>query len=148
MATTRRSRSIAAAPGAVWEIVRDLRGHPRWWPGVRRVEGVDDDRFTQVLYTAGGRAVRIDLTLIADEPGQVLAWTQELAGTPFERHLAEAVTEIRLEPDTRGTLVTIEQRARLRGTSRAGGWMLRRSARRRLGEALERLEALLAAPSS
>ena len=31
---------------------------PRWWPGVVRMEGVQEDRFTQVFVTKKGRPVR------------------------------------------------------------------------------------------
>ena len=99
MPTTRRSRTFAAAADDIWAILRDPHHQSRWWPGVRRVEGVERDRFTQVLYTARGRPVRIDLTLTVLEPGRALSWEQEVTGTPFERHLAEAVTEVRLEPE-------------------------------------------------
>ena len=59
-------------------------------------------------------------------------WEQELAGTPFERVLGESVTEIVLERVDGGTRVTIEQRQKLRGYSRTGGFMLQA---RRGGEA-------------
>ncbi len=143
MPTTRRSRTFAAAPEDIWAILRDPHHQSRWWPGVRRVEGVEHDRFTQVLYTAKGRPVRIDQTLTVLEPGRALGWEQEVAGTPFERHLAQALTEVRLEPEGGSTQVTIEQRSRLRGTSRAGGWLLRRATGRRLDAALASLEQLL-----
>ncbi len=41
---------------------------PRWWPGVERVEGVEDDRFTQVFKTKRGRPVRADFRVLDSQP--------------------------------------------------------------------------------
>jgi hypothetical protein len=67
-------------------------------------------------------------------------WEQEVTGTPFERVLDEAITEVVLEPADGGTLVTIVQRQKLRGYSRTGGFLLRRATKGKLQEALEGLE--------
>jgi uncharacterized protein YndB with AHSA1/START domain len=141
--TTRVSRTLAAAPETVWEVVADPWHQARWWPRVRRMEAVQDGRFTQVLGTERGRGVRADFRELAREAPRRLRWEQELEGTPFERLLAEAVTEISLAPggDAPGaTVVTIELRQRLRGWSRLVPWQFRRAARRQLGEALAGLE--------
>ncbi len=37
---------------------------PRWWPGVGRMEGVEEDRFTQVFKTKKGRPVRADFRVV------------------------------------------------------------------------------------
>jgi uncharacterized protein YndB with AHSA1/START domain len=153
MPTTRRSRTIAAAPEQVWKVVADPHHMPRWWPQVKRMEGVEADRFTQVLTTRKGRPVRMDFHLLesaapgtgADPPGRRV-WEQEVAGTPFERVLGEATTEILLEPADGATRVTIALRQRLRGYSRTGGFLLRRANRARLDEALDGLEGILADP--
>ena len=115
---------------------------PRWWPGVARVEAVTDDRFTEVRVTKRGRLVRLDFRLVESDPPSVRRWEQELAGTPFERVLNKAVTEIRLEARPPGTHVTIEQRQQLRGYSRTGGLLLRRATGKRLAQALARLEQI------
>lgn len=119
---------------------------PRWWPRVTRMEGVEDDRFTQVLTTRKGRAVRMDFRLLeSDPPGPGgeppgrRVWEQELEGTPFERVFAESITEIRLEAAGEETLVTIALSHKLGGYSRTGGFLLRRANRATLGEALEGL---------
>ena len=143
MPVTRRSRLLEAPPGSIWRVVSDPHQLPRWWPAVRRVEGVGSDRFTQVLLTAKDRPVRLDMRIAVTDPGSAVAWEQELAGTPFARHLAEAVTSVALAAEGAGTRVTLEQRQRLRGLSRGGGWMLRRATARRLEEALHRLDELL-----
>jgi hypothetical protein len=111
------------------------------------MEGVEDDRFTQVFMTKKGRAVRADHFVLAadppgpggDPPGHV-AWGQEIEGTPFERVLSESTTEVRVEAADGGTLVTITQTQKLRGYSRTGGLLLRRATRKKLDEALEGLE--------
>ncbi len=103
------SRTIAAAPQRVWEVIEDPHHMPRWWPGVQRMEGVEDDRFTQVFTTKKGRPVRIDFHVlelrarrIGEQACAQRSWEQEIAGTPFERVLRESVTEVVLEPDGDG----------------------------------------------
>jgi uncharacterized protein YndB with AHSA1/START domain len=140
MASARRSRTVAAAPQAVWELIEDPHHMPRWWPGVTRMETVEADRWTQVFVTKKGKPVRLDFHLLASEPPWRRMWEQEIPGTPFERVLDESVTEIFLEPDERGTRITIEQRQKLRGYSRTGGFMMRRAASAKLDEALEGLD--------
>jgi uncharacterized protein YndB with AHSA1/START domain len=142
LVVARRARTLTAAPQRVWEVVQDPHHLPRWWPGVGRMEGVQDDRWTKVFVTRKGRPVRADYHLLESEPPWRLSWEQELVGTPFERLLHEAVTEVRLEPDDEGTRVTIELRQRLRGYSRFGGFMLKRATRAKLDEALDGLEAI------
>ncbi len=143
MPTVRRSRTISSTPERLWEVVEDAHHLPRWWPGVRRVEGVDGERFTEVLYTRKGRPVRIDFSVVESEAPHRRVWEQEIAGSPFERVLSESVIEIVIEPDgDAGSVVTIAQRQQLKGYSRTGGWMLRRATRRKLDEALEGLEAI------
>ncbi|MGA2013546.1 MAG: SRPBCC family protein [Solirubrobacteraceae bacterium] len=139
MPTSLRTRTLAATQNEVWELVTDPHHQPRWWPGVERVEGVGEDRFTQVFKTKRGKAVRADFRVIDTQPPWLCAWEQEIAGTPFARVLDELVIEIRLEPAGGGTLVTIAQRQKLRGYSRTGGMMMRRAANTRLKEALEGL---------
>lgn len=114
-----------------------------------RVEGVSAERFTHVYTTKKGKAVRIDFRVLASEapdteqPGR-RRWEQDIPGTPFERVLREAITEVSLEPGSpAGTRVTILQRQKLRGYSRTGGWMLRRATRRRLDGALDGLARIL-----
>lgn len=140
MPTARRSRVIAAPAARVWEVLADPHHMPRWWPGVQRMEGVEEDRFTQVFTTKKGRPVRLDFRLLESEAPVRRAWTQELSGTPFERVLAESVTEVVLEPEHEVTRVTIAQRQKLRGYSRTGGFLLRRATNSRLDEALDGLE--------
>jgi hypothetical protein len=117
---------------------------------VKRVEAVEDDRFTQVLTTKKGRPVRMDFRVLTREaPGEQggrAVWEQEIEGTPFARVLGESITEIALEPADAGTVVTVALTQRLRGYSRTGGFLLRRASRAKLDEALDGLEQILTAP--
>jgi uncharacterized protein YndB with AHSA1/START domain len=143
VATARKSRTIAAPPERVWEVVGDPHHFPRWWPGVVRMEGVGPNGFTQVFNTKKGRAVRVDFRVLEAETQRLHSWEQEIAGTPFERVLTESVTNVTLEPVDSGTRVTVEQQQKLKGYSRTGGLMLRRATNKRLDEALATLEQLL-----
>jgi uncharacterized protein YndB with AHSA1/START domain len=139
----RRQRVVAAPVDAVWRVVGDPYGLPRWWPRVERVESVDEDAWTCVLRSARGKAVRADYRVEAHEPPRRRAWSQSLAGTPFERVLREHRTEVALAPDGAGTAVTLAVTQRGRGTARLGMWMMRRATRRRLDDALDGLERSL-----
>lgn len=141
MPTTRRTRTVAAAPDAVWRVAGDPQHLPRWWPKVQRIEGDDGVAFTQVLMTDKGRAVRADYRRAETEPGRLAAWEQEVAGTPFERLLRAARTEIRLEPEgAQATRVTLSLERHLRGMARFGGFFFRSAGRKQLDEALDGLE--------
>ena len=146
MPTTRVTRTLAATPEAVWAVVADPHHQPRWWPRVRRMEGVADDRWTQVLATSRGKGVRADFRLLEHERGRLLRWEQELDGSPFAPLLERAETTVSLEPAAAplgGTDVAIELRQQLRGWSRLVPFLFRRAARRQLAEALEGLERAL-----
>lgn len=114
------------------------------------MEGITEDRFTQVFTTKKGRMVRVDQHLLEAEPPGAegagrLRWMQEIEGTPFERVLEEAVTEVLVEAAGEGTQVTISQSQKLRGYSRTGGFLLRRATRRKLDQALDALEEVAVA---
>jgi uncharacterized protein YndB with AHSA1/START domain len=144
MPKTVYTQTIAAPQQRVWDVLGDPHHMPRWWPGVTRMEGVEDDRWTQVFVTKRGRPVRADFHLLESEPPSRRCWEQEVAGTPFERVLDEAITEVTLEPVNNGTQVTIAQRQKLRGYSRTGGLLLRRATKGKLREAVEGLERVCA----
>ncbi len=148
MPTVRRSRIIPAPAEDVYELVANPHHMPRWWPGVQGMEGVEDGVFTQVFLTKKGRRVRADHYLTELEPpgseGQPgrVSWAQAIEGTPFERVLSEAVTEVEVAGAERGSQVTISQTQTLRGYNRTGGFLLRRATRKKLDEALEGLEQI------
>jgi uncharacterized protein YndB with AHSA1/START domain len=145
MPTVVRSREVPAAPGDVWQLVGDPYHLPRWWPRVARVEAVAGGRFTEVLGgTRSGRNVRADFRIEEKRKGERLRFSQELAGSPFERVLREAETTIALEPAAAGgTRVAITVRQKLRGMARFGGFLVRRATRKLLDEALDGMEAAL-----
>ncbi|HSD80555.1 MAG TPA: SRPBCC family protein [Solirubrobacteraceae bacterium] len=141
MPTTRRSRVLAAPPGIVWRTVGDPTQLPRWWPKVVRVEGADARGFTEVLATERGRSVRADFVVLERRAGELLRFRQEVQGTPFERILRSAETEVRVDGAGDGaSRVTLEQRQRLRGVAALGGFLVRRATRRILDGALDGLE--------
>ncbi|HUE28541.1 MAG TPA: SRPBCC family protein [Solirubrobacteraceae bacterium] len=157
MPTAQRSRKLSAPPEQVWEVIADPHHMPRWWPDVKRMEGVEDDRWTQVFTTKKGRPVRMDFHLLesyppgpgGDPPGRRV-WEQDIVGTPFERVLGEAITEVLVErapgpdgPAAGATRVTIALSQRLRGYSRTGGFLLARATRARLDEALRGLDEIV-----
>jgi uncharacterized protein YndB with AHSA1/START domain len=144
MTVARRSRTLPASQQELWEILSDPHHLPRWWPGVDRMEGVEEHRFTEVLKTKRGRPVRADFHVVRSEPPWTRSWAQEVAGTPFERVLSESVIEVRLEPAPGGTQVTIAQQQKLRGYSRTGGFLVRRATDTRLDEALDGLARICA----
>ena len=140
MPSVKRARSIAAERDALWEIVSDPYHLPRWWPSVQRVEDASPEAWTKVLRSPKGRAIRADYTRVSAEPPARLVWRQEVAESPFERILREAVTEISLEPENGATRVELRSTQRLRGLARFGSFMVRRATGRLLDEALDGLE--------
>jgi carbon monoxide dehydrogenase subunit G len=152
MATTsKRTRTVNVPPEEVWELISDPHHMPRWWPGVKRMEDVGDQFWTQAFTTKKGRTVRVDYHLLqSDPPGPggdtpgIRVWEQEIEGTPFERVLAESITEIVIQGAGGGTEVTIAQRQKLRGYSKTGGFLLRRATKEKLDEALDGIEGVLA----
>jgi uncharacterized protein YndB with AHSA1/START domain len=165
--TARVNRTIASPVQALWEVIGDPHHLPRWWPRVERVEDVEGDAFTEVMRTAKGKVVRADFRfLAADEGRHTLSWAQQLEGTPFERLLKSAETEVLLVPAGSGggavgeaglegvpgaeTEVTIELRqtlnasfSRYRGFSKGfGSYMVRRAATATLKDALDGLERI------
>ena len=79
-------------------MLADPYALPRWWPLVRRVEGVSEAGWTMVLGREGGRGVRADQRLEASEPERLRRWALEVPGSPFERVLRASVVEARLAP--------------------------------------------------
>ena len=133
-----RSRTLGAPVDAVWRVLADPYAFPRWWPLVRRVEGVTDAGFTLVLGKPGGRGVRADQVVEASEPERLRRWALVVPGSPFERVLTGSVTEATLAPaGADRARLRLELRQSARGFARFGGFMLRRAARRQLEAALD-----------
>lgn len=130
----------------MWAIVADPYHLPRWWPRTSRVENVtrpngpEGAEWTQVYETKAGRGVRADYRCLEATEGERLVFEQSLEGTPFDRILKSAVTELTLRPDQGATEVTLAAHQRLRGLSRLGSPMMRRATGRTLVAALDGLE--------
>ncbi|HET8976069.1 MAG TPA: SRPBCC family protein [Solirubrobacterales bacterium] len=140
-----RRRRLDAPPGDIWRVVSDPYHLPRWWPRTQRVENVTAGatkgrKWTQVLETRDRRGVRADYRCVSAAENDRYVFEQLLAGTPFDRILSRARTEIRMQPEGDGTRVTLTTEQRLRGLSRLGGFMMRRAMGRTLNEALSGLE--------
>jgi uncharacterized protein YndB with AHSA1/START domain len=145
MARVVRRRRIAAPASALWGVIADPYHLPRWWPHTQRVENVSEGEnagrsWTQVLETKDGRGVRADYRCVDASEGERYVFEQTLEGTPFERFLKRARTEISLAPQDGETDVTMALDRRLRGLSRLGAPMMRRAIGRTLDEALAGLE--------
>lgn len=146
-----RRRTIAAPVAEVWELVSDPYNLPRWWPRTSRVESVDRkpggkrSQWTKVLETAEGRGVRADYRCLSAAEPERYVWEQQLAGSPFERHLRSSVVEIGLRKKGEGTEVSLASEQKLRGMSRLGSPMMRGGQRKILEEALDGIEAALGA---
>lgn len=150
MARVTRRRTIAAPVDEVWELISDPYSLPRWWPKVARVESVDRkpegkrSQWTKVLQTAEGRGVRADYRCLSAAEGERYVWEQQLAGSPFERHLRRSVVEIGLRANDTGTEVSLTSEQKLRGMSRLGAPLMRGGQGKILDEALDGLERALA----
>ncbi len=144
MPTVSRTRTVQAPRDVAWDLVSDPHHLPRWWPKVRRVEHVGAHGWTKVFVTDRGRTVRADYTLLEARRPERLSWRQELEGSPFERLLDEAVTEVVLAGDGPSTEVTLVLRQRLRGWSRFAPFLVRRGTRRLLDDALDGVQRCLA----
>lgn len=135
--------------GEVWELVSDPYSLPRWWPRTSRVESVDRkpggkrSQWTKVLETAEGRGVRADYRCLSAAESERYVWEQQLAGSPFERHLRSSVVEIGLREKGGGTEVSLASDQKLRGMSRLGSPMMRGGQRKILDQALDGIEAAL-----
>ncbi len=146
MSTTRRSRTIAADPQDVWAVVADPYHLARWWPRVKRVEGVDGSAFTEVLTSDRGRQVRADFHVLISQRPTRQRWAQDVEGTPFARVLRTAETEVRLQAADAGTgtHVTLELTQLTNGfLARLGTFFIRRAARDTLDQALDGLSHIL-----
>ena len=152
LSRSERTRLLIVHPVTLWAVIEDPFQMPRWWPGVTRVEGVEEGRFTQVFQTKRRHTVRMDFrVLVSEAPGSGgeasghRVWEQDVQGTPFERVLDQSITEVLIDPAQGGTSqVTIAQLQKLRGYSRTGTLVMRRATNKRLDQALDGLAQLFA----
>lgn len=143
----RRETVVAALPEEVWEVVSDPEQLPRWWPGVTRVEEATPESWSIVLAAPRGKAIRADYTRLEAVVGERLKWRQEIAGSPFERILASALTTIALSAAEHGaTRVVIGLDHKPRGWARLAPLQFRGAAARQTQGAVDGLEALFEGP--
>jgi uncharacterized protein YndB with AHSA1/START domain len=149
VARVTRMRTVEAPPSEVWKLVSDPYALPRWWPRTARVENVDPKpggkrtQWTKVLQTSEGRSVRADFRCVSSAEGERYAWEQDLAGTPFERHLKALRVEVGLRERNGGTEVSLTEEQSLKGMSKLGSPLMRRARRDVLDEALDGIEGAL-----
>jgi len=134
----------------VWALVSDPYSLSRWWPRTSRVEAVEAEadgsgaRWTKVLETTEGRVVRGDYRRLEAVEGERYSWEQEVAGTPFERHLRRSKVEVEVRgAGNDAAEVTLSSDQTLRGLSRLGSPMMRSGQAAILEEALDGLERAL-----
>jgi uncharacterized protein YndB with AHSA1/START domain len=148
MARLIRKRTISADATKVWDLISDPYNLARWWPRTMRVESVEGEgvelQWTKVLGTAEGRGVRADFRCTESVDGERFGWEQQLAGTPFERHLRRYAIDLNLRDVEPGTEVAVTATQSLRGLSRLGSPMMRRGQGALLDEALDGIERALA----
>lgn len=135
------SRIVPGEPTEIWALISEPTRRAEWWPGIDRVEITAEDRWTEVVHTRRGKAMRLDYHLLASDPPYRLLWEQELVGSPFGHVLSELRTELVIEPRSDGSVVTIAQQQKLRGYSRTGSLLIARSQKQRLARVLDALAA-------
>ena len=148
MARVTRTRTLQAPIGDVWRLVSDPYSLPRWWPRTSRVENVEGGggrrtRWTKVLETAEGRGIRADFRCVSSAERERYVWEQELAGTPFERHLKGLRVDARLRERDGGTEIALTEEQSLKGMSKLGSPLMRRARGDVLEEALDGIERAL-----
>jgi uncharacterized protein YndB with AHSA1/START domain len=149
VARVTRTRTVEAPPSEVWKLVSDPYALPRWWPRTARVENVDlkpggkRTQWTKVLQTSEGRSVRADFRCVSSNEGERYAWEQDLAGTPFERHLKALRVEVGLRERDARTEVSLTEEQSLKGMSKLGSPLMRRARGAVLDEALDGIEEAL-----
>jgi uncharacterized protein YndB with AHSA1/START domain len=150
MPSVSRKRVIAAPVASVWDLVSDPYNMPRWYPRCVRVEdvggaaGTKRARWTAVMETEKGRTVRADFRCVSAAEGERYVFEQEIEGSPFERILKSASTQIEMEAEGADqTSVSLRSVQKLRGLSRLGSPMMRGGTARNLDAALDGIEGAL-----
>lgn len=124
MPTASETRTIAAPPIELWQVVCDPYRLPRWWPRVERVEGVEGAFFTELLRSSGGKLLRADFEVSQRSDAEMrIGWAQQIAGTPFAHVFCAVDVTVQLSAITgvnaaTGTAVTLTLAQRLKGLFR------------------------------
>lgn len=96
-----------------------------------------------MLQAKSGRRVGAKLICTAADQETLWRFEQETDGTPFERMLKAAWTEMRLQAEGPHTLVELELGQRLQGLSRLGALFVRSASGKTAEEALAKLAGVL-----
>lgn len=113
------SMLLAQSPEVVWQLLVDVDGWQRWWPGVEKVKLLGPLQVgTLIDLRLKGVPEEHPVTLSVFEPGRQLAWQR----TGILGSVAE--TDLLIQSQTTGTQLTISNRivgpqARLAGFSSA-----------------------------
>lgn len=143
-----RKKVLPADPDRVYDVISNPRRLKDWWPRVTRVEDIDGKpgaartRWTNVMAADSGRKLRMDYSCIAATRPERYEWEHELGGTPFEKHMSSQITEVRLKPSGEGTEVELTASHTLRGSARIAGFMMKKTQRQMLDQALDSLESV------
>lgn len=135
----REQWTLAAPVARVHEVLLDLERYPEWWPEVRAVAKVDDDRAVVLCRSTLPYTLELELGAVHREP--------ELLETTIAGDLVGEV-RWRLAPEVRGCRVDYEQdvvvgRPLLALAAYAGGPLLRWNHRRMMASCREGLSARL-----
>jgi uncharacterized protein YndB with AHSA1/START domain len=143
-----RKKTVAAAPEKVYDVISDPARLSDWWPRVVRVEdvagrpGVERTRWTSVLSADSGRMLRLDFRCLGATRPERYEWEHELAGTPYEAHLARQSFEARISQRDQGSEVSLTSVNDLRGSARIAGFTMKKGQRELLDEALDSLASV------
>jgi mxaD protein len=96
MATATAELTMSATPDAVWAILRDFHGLPKWMPGIDESVPEGDDRVLSMM----GMTIRERLVKM-DDDGKAITYSI-VDGAPVESHEAT----ITVHPDGDGSRVT------------------------------------------
>ncbi|MFC5288985.1 SRPBCC family protein [Actinokineospora guangxiensis] len=141
-----RSAEFAAGPEQVWAVVADARRVPDWFSLAERTEvvsGAGEGEKRRQHADWGGKRAEIDQTVIAFEPGRLIAWkhtAERVDGLPAPKYAKSSVFRVELE--SAGTTTTVTLRLRQEPVSALHGIMMRFGTRqlvRRMEESLVRL---------
>ncbi len=153
MPSVSRKIVLPADADRVYDVVSDPRRLKDWWPRVSRVENVDGKpgtartQWTNVLAADSGRKLRMDYRCIGATRPERYVWEHELSGTPFEEHLQNQTTEIQLSPGEGGTEITLTASHTLRGSARLAGFMMKKTQKQMLDQALAALATVFEEPA-
>lgn len=153
MPSVSRKTVLPAPADRVYDVISDPKRLIDWWPRVTRVENVDGKpgtprtRWTNVLAADSGRKLRMDYRCTAATRPERYVWEHELAGTPFEEHLQDQTTEVRLSPEGDTTKITVTANHTLRGSARLAGFMMKKTQKQMLDQALLSLAAVFDEPA-